>query len=97
MIRQPESYWRKHIDSWKSSGLSMTNYSKKEGLVNSTFQRWVRNFKNNKVKLIKVDLPVDNRHSKEITLEGSGIRLSFPVDIHVALLTAAIKEIKKCS
>ena len=97
MKRQPESYWIKHIDSWKSSDLSMTNYSKKEGLVNSTFQRWARKFKDNKVKPIKVILPVENRHSKEIILESSGIRLSFPVDIHVALLTAAIREIKKCS
>ena len=74
--------------------------SKKDFIDQPKFQELLkkaRKFKDNKLKPIKVNLPVDNRYSKEIILESSGIRLSFPVDIHIALLTAAIREIKKCS
>ncbi|MDA3809587.1 MAG: hypothetical protein PF518_04560 [Spirochaetaceae bacterium] len=97
MKRQNEEYWKKHIESWKISDLSMTEYSKNAGLVNSTFQRWVRKLKKNKIKPLKVNIPNDNSHPKEIILESSGIRLSLPADINVELLTVAIREIKKCS
>jgi hypothetical protein len=41
------SFWAKHSDLWKESGLSQKEYCKKEGLKSTTFSYWRRVFKSN--------------------------------------------------
>ncbi len=97
MVRKSDEYWIKHIESWKISNLTSNSYCRKVGLVNSTFQRWIKKMDHQKIKPVKINLPVESYSSKMIILEFSGIKLSFPVDIPATLLTVAIREIKRCS
>ncbi len=96
MIRKTESYWKKHIENWKISEQSVHQYCKNNGLIQSTFQRWIKKM-DKRIVPIKIDLPVQKSYHNNIIIEGSGIRISLPDNVDPALLSISIREIKKCS
>lgn len=96
MIRKTESYWKKHIESWKISEQTAHQYCINNGLIQSTFQRWSKKL-DKRIVPIKIDLPVQTSCHRNIVIEGSGIKISFPENVAPALLSASIREIKKCS
>ena len=96
MIRKTESYWKKHIENWKISEQTAHQYCKNNGLVQSTFQRWIKKL-DKRIVPIKIDLPVQNNCHNNIVIEGSGIKISLPENVNPTLLSASIREIKKCS
>ncbi|MCP4161082.1 MAG: hypothetical protein GY760_13500 [Deltaproteobacteria bacterium] len=96
MIRKTESYWKKHIENWKISELTVHQYCKNNGLVQSTLQRWIKKL-DKRIIPIKIDLPEQKNCPNNITIESPGIRISLPDTVDPALLLISIKEIKKCS
>jgi len=96
MIRKTESYWKSHIENWKNSECSSHKYCKDNGLIHSTFQRWIKKL-DKKIVPIKIDLPAQKSFHKNIVIEGSGIRISLPENVDPTLLSITIREIKKCS
>ncbi len=96
MIRKSESYWKRHIESWKISEQTAHQYCKDNGLIQSTFQRWIKKL-DKRIVPIKIDIPVQKSRHNNIIIEGSGIKISLPENVDSALLSASIREIKKCS
>ncbi len=96
MIRKSESYWKRHIESWKISEQTAHQYCKDNGLIQSTFQRWIKKL-DKRIVPIKIDIPVQRSRHKNIIIEGSGIKITLPENVDSALLSVSIREIKKCS
>lgn len=97
MTHKSEEYWKKHIENWKASELSMTGYSKKNGLVPSTFKRQILKQDKTRIVPMKVNFPEARSQTQMIIVEGSGIRVQLSENIEPSLLIATIREMKKCS
>ena len=96
MIRKNKDYWQKQISNWKESNQSPHKYCKKNGLIQSTFMRWVEKLEA-KITPIKVDLPVSPKVKKEIIIEGNRIKIILPSNIEISILSAIIREVRHCS
>lgn len=96
MVRKNKDYWQKQISNWKESNQSPHKYCKDNGLIQSTFMRWVEKLET-KIIPIKVDLPVRPNIKKEIIIEGNGVRVILPSDIDISILSASIREVGHCS
>ena len=44
-MRHGREWWIRHVDAWRSSGLSQAEYSKRHGLVASSLARWASNLR----------------------------------------------------
>ncbi len=41
-LREREAYWKRHVDRWRASGLSQSEYSRQEGLRSNQLSYWYR-------------------------------------------------------
>lgn len=93
-----------HVESWKQSGLSMSEFCRGQGLSLSNFSSWVQT--SNKSKLIFKPINVTNMSSKqdvqvqkniiEIHL-AQQIKIRFINVIDCSLVVNVAKELAKCS
>ncbi len=75
-VRRTATEWKHHLDAWKRSGLSQTEYCRQHDLNNKVFSLW-------KGKLAKKSLKVSE--SKQPTLVPSSVIEKTHVDIPVVL------------
>ena len=88
-----QQFWQMVIETWQSSGLSVRNFCKQEGLSEPAFYSWRRKLTKadvpkkdepkaaNSSAFIKVSMPKDNRASLELVLSsGNVLRISSNAD-----------------
>ena len=102
-------FWQMVLDTFKSSGLSVRQFCKQEGLTEASFYSWRKRLSDSQKpnpgkeppqadSFIQVSMPT----SKPIVLElilASGHKLGIPSDIDPAFLTgvlSAMKQAKLC-
>ena len=71
-----ESYWRKHLEALKRSGLSVAEYCRREGLADSRVFYWRSKLEGQEAGFVKVG----RREVIEIELT-SGAKVKLPGDI----------------
>jgi hypothetical protein len=84
--RVDEAYWRKHKESWKSSGLSQRSYSMQEGLCNKKFNYHIKRLdKQSTTQDFKfIEAPI-NILSKRETRERGSLRIELPNRVVIVL------------
>lgn len=95
-----QSYWQKHIKSWKASGLSQRGYCRKNGITVSAFYYWHRKLqeqeKVEKPQFYPLTLPNVPEACGRDT--DSGLRLflherKYCIDIEKEFSAASLKKI----
>lgn len=96
----PQQFWQMVIETWKSSGLSVRQFCKKEGLSEPQFYQWRKKLngddsipenqdKPTPSAFIEVTMPQGNSAAIEFVL-ASGSTLKIPVGVDAKTLTTVI-------
>jgi hypothetical protein len=102
-------FWQMVLDTFKSSGLSVRQFCKQEGLTEASFYSWRKRLSDSQKPspskglsqpdpFIQVSMPTSKPIILELTL-ASGHKLHIPSDIDPAFLTgvlSAMKQAKLC-
>jgi len=102
-----QQFWQMAIETWRSSGLSIRNFCKQEGLSEPAFYSWRKRLtKSQKADqegsppepFIQVSLPKEKAGSFELAFaSGHTLRISSDVDSQVlAGVLSALKQAKLC-
>ena len=77
---QLSKFWRSHIDRWATSGLTQTEYCRRNELSRDRFAYWKRKFKKQNLPVEFVQLPVPvNIHQTGLKLNlGQGVQIEIP-------------------
>ena len=97
--KKTHSEWKELVKKFNSSGQSMTQFSKDNGVKPSTFIYWVKMFKKPKGKVSNlVKLPTKQiLHSEPVQISINSIKLEFPGTIStnkIAEIISVIREIR---
>jgi transposase-like protein len=93
-----------HIESWKQSGLSMSEFCRQKGLSLSNFSSWVQTY--NKSKVIFKPINVTSMpNNQEVQVQKNIIEVCFTQQIKIrfinvidcSLVVSIAKELAKCS
>jgi hypothetical protein len=94
-----ESYWKKHIQTFRTSGITAYKYCKKYGIVYSTFQRWEKKSKSDLVKPIAIQFPESRTTtpSSSVLIETKNMKITLPENAGYSTVINIIKELSRCS
>lgn len=73
-------FWRSHIDLWATSGLTQTEYCRRNEISRDRFTYWKRKFKrcNLPVEFVQLPMPI-HIHSTGLKLNlGQGFQIEIP-------------------
>ena len=104
-----QQFWQMAIETWQSSGLSIRQFCKQEGLSEPSFYSWRKRLSNPQKsgvskgrpepeQFIQVSMPTAKPGALELVL-ASGHTLRIPRDIDSQVLTdvlSAVKQAKLC-
>lgn len=95
---------RAHVDKWKQSGLSMSEYCRRQGLAISSVSAWAQqiNRSQSTFKPVTVRSAVSDSYSavNELVIElqvDDKIKIKFMNVTDSKLIAALIKDISRCS
>lgn len=95
-----EQYWRSHVNSWRSSGLTQKQYGKKHGINPLTLAYWSHTLKRRDShkpaqSLIPVRV-VGEAVPMVIQVQHSAWRIAVPVGTDPRWLTSLLREMASC-
>ncbi len=70
--KEKQEFWKEHLESWKSSGISLRKYCELNGINKNTFGYWIQKLKKlNKKKssFIRLNISQDFISTFEITIK----------------------------
>ncbi|MGC9196618.1 MAG: IS66 family insertion sequence element accessory protein TnpA [Syntrophobacteraceae bacterium] len=68
-------FWERHIEKWKTSGLTQAEYCRKNGINIRSFYRWKRKTDALYCKPVLVELPITGTFQSPFSPPGQGPQL----------------------
>ena len=94
-----EAFWRRHVEAWRSSGLTQKQYGAKHGINALTLAHWSCLLKRKSSPPGQTLVPVrvvGNTPPATIELEHGTWRIAVPVGTDPRWLAALIRETSAC-
>jgi len=79
--RRDREYWRSHVSNWEESGLSQTEYCRRNNIPFSSFGNWktkLSEIQPDEALFVEVEhslMPVHEKHIEVVTTDGIVVRL----------------------
>lgn len=96
---ETEAFWRRHVDAWRSSGLTQKQYGARHGINALTLAQWSHQLKRKSNKSAQALVPirvVGAVPPATIELQQGAWRIVVPVGTDPRWLAALIREISTC-
>jgi len=94
-----EAFWRRHVEAWRSSGLTQKQYSAKHGINALTLAHWSYLLKRRSSKPAQALVPVrviGEAPPMTVELQHGAWRIAVPVGTDPRWLAALIRETSAC-
>ena len=94
-----EAFWRRHVEAWRSSGLTQKQYSAKHGINALTLAHWSYLLKRKSSRPAQALVPVrviGDMPPATIELQQGAWRIAVPVGTDPRWLAALIRETSAC-
>lgn len=94
-----EAFWRRHVEAWRSSGLTQKQYSAKHGINALTLAHWSYLLKRRSSKPAQALVPVrviGEAPPMTVELQHGAWRIAVPVGTDPRWLAALIRETCAC-
>lgn len=94
-----EAFWRRHVEAWRSSGLTQKQYSAKHGINALTLAHWSYLLKRRSSKPAQALVPVrviGEAPPMMVELQHGAWRIAVPVGTDPRWLAALIRETSAC-
>jgi len=94
-----EAFWHRHVETWRSSGLTQKQYSVKHGINALTLAHWSYLLKRRSSKPAQALVPVrviGEAPPMTVELQHGAWRIAVPVGTDPRWLAALIRETSAC-
>ena len=94
-----EAFWHRHVEAWRSSGLTQKQYSVKHGINALTLAHWSYLLKRRSSKPAQALVPVrviGEAPPMTVELQHGAWRIAVPVGTDPRWLAALIRETSAC-
>lgn len=94
-----EAFWRRHVEAWRSSGLTQKQYGAKHGINALTLAHWSYLLKRRSSKPAQALVPVrvvGEAPPMTVALQHGAWRIAVPVGTDPRWLAALIRETSPC-
>jgi hypothetical protein len=100
-ISKPERFWQQHVDTWRASGLTQKQYSKRHGLNAMTLANWSsvlqRRLRTKPGQaLVPVRVVGEQIPASAIEVWQGTLRLLVPVGTDPRWVAALLRELAAC-
>ena len=88
-------YWKLNIERWATSGLTQTEYCRRNDLSKDRFTYWKRKFRSQNLSVEFIQLPMPaNIHTTGLKLNlGQGVQIEIPDGFTLERVLATLRSI----
>ena len=94
-----ETFWRRHVEAWRSSGLTQKQYGEKHGVNALTLAQWSHRLKRKSNMPVQALVPirvVGDVPAATVELRHDAWRIVVPVGTDPRWLAAVMRETSTC-
>jgi hypothetical protein len=100
-VPKPERFWQQHVNTWRASGLTQKQYSKRHGLNAMTLANWSsvlqRRLRTKPGQaLVPIRVMGEQTPASTIEVRQGTLRLLVPVGTDPRWLAALLREVTEC-
>ena len=85
LLQQKRSYWKKHIENWRSSRMTQTAYCQQHELKDHQFTYWKKRFAQSESGTTFVPVKISRSLSSSPVINQSTLRLNLARDLQIEI------------